>query len=368
MLTVAFNSIKKRKLRYGLTVVGVGLMVFLFIILNSVIDGLMLTYVGHIEQTSADIWVMSEADGTVGSFINRDIAYDIEDLEGVDDAENVLEVPAYLKKNGVETRVIICGYDVEGIAKPKLYGKGAFSHWYYANGAVIDRSLLLSYPGLERGDIIKLVGQEFEVTGFVEGHQMFAAYPVVYVPFDLVSYGAKLGGKTSYVLVNVDAGHTVPDVSAKIRREIPGVSVFSRQEFMDRSLADMMFAMYILYLLQAVTSVIGILIIGVTVYTSVVERTRDIGIIKALGGTKGYISRLIILESLFISVPAFGVGAALSLASITIIPLLIPIRIDSNTAIFGYAAALSIVVAVGGSVFGIRKAQKVDPVIAIRAV
>ena len=61
-----------------------------------------------------------------------------------------------------------------------------------------------------------------------------------------------------------------------------------------------------------VGGIASFLVILLTMYTSVAERTREIGVLKALGATRAYIVRQVVLESLVIS--AFGVviGVALS--------------------------------------------------------
>jgi putative ABC transport system permease protein len=57
---------------------------------------------------------------------------------------------------------------------------------------------------------------------------------------------------------------------------------------------------------------IGFLVILLSMYTTVIERTRDIGILKSIGATKGYIIRALLGESAFICVIGIVLGIAMS--------------------------------------------------------
>jgi putative ABC transport system permease protein len=57
---------------------------------------------------------------------------------------------------------------------------------------------------------------------------------------------------------------------------------------------------------------IGFLVILLSMYTTVIERTRDIGVLKSIGASKSYIIRALLSESAFICVIGIGVGIAMS--------------------------------------------------------
>ena len=65
----------------------------------------------------------------------------------------------------------------------------------------------------------------------------------------------------------------------------------------------------------ALAVTIGFLVILLSMYTTVIERTRDIGVLKSIGASKGYIIRALLGESAFICVIGIGVGIAMSYAA-----------------------------------------------------
>jgi putative ABC transport system permease protein len=65
----------------------------------------------------------------------------------------------------------------------------------------------------------------------------------------------------------------------------------------------------------ALAVTIGFLVILLSMYTTVIERTRDIGVLKSIGASKAYIIRALLGESAFICVIGIGVGIAFSYAA-----------------------------------------------------
>src|SRR5580698_5046519 len=58
--------------------------------------------------------------------------------------------------------------------------------------------------------------------------------------------------------------------------------------------------------------VIGFLVIFLSMYTTIIERTREIGVLKALGASKAYIVEIILSETTLLSLVGFAVGIGLS--------------------------------------------------------
>ncbi len=77
---------------------------------------------------------------------------------------------------------------------------------------------------------------------------------------------------------------------------------------------------------------IGFLVILLSMYTTVIERTRDIGVLKSIGASKGYIIRALLGESVFICVIGIGVGIAMSYVSAQRVSFFISDAVDSDYA------------------------------------
>jgi putative ABC transport system permease protein len=128
--------------------------------------------------------------------------------------------------------------------------------------------------------------------------------------------------------------------------------------------------MMMVYLSMVVLSAIGLLIGGVGVMNimlvSVTERTREIGVRKAIGARSSDITWQFLLEAMTLT----GVGGIIALVLVNILVLLIRITLQWPGVVPMWAAVTGIVVSVSvGLVFGVWpavKAAKLDPVEALR--
>ena len=130
---------------------------------------------------------------------------------------------------------------------------------------------------------------------------------------------------------------------------------------------------YVLIAFVAVSLVVSSIMIGVITYISVLERRKEIGILRAIGASKGNISQVFNAETFIVGLCAGGIGVGLALL------LLIPGnalihalagRSDINAVLpAAYAVALillSVVLTLIGGLIPSRKAAKSDPVTALR--
>jgi len=116
----------------------------------------------------------------------------------------------------------------------------------------------------------------------------------------------------------------------------------------------------------AVAVIIGFIVIFQAMYTAVMERTREIGILKSMGASKLYIMNVVLRETLLLSVAGTLLGIALSFIArsgiATRFPTL-PIQIDPRW--ISYAVAIAIVGAILGALYPAFKAAQKDPIEAL---
>lgn len=130
---------------------------------------------------------------------------------------------------------------------------------------------------------------------------------------------------------------------------------------------------YVLIAFVALSLVVSSIMIGIITYISVLERTKEIGILRALGASKRNISQVFNAETFIIGLcsGAIGIGAALillvpgnalirSLTKSANITAVLPVR-DALILI-----ALSVGLTLLGGLIPARKAAKKDPVVALR--
>jgi len=119
-------------------------------------------------------------------------------------------------------------------------------------------------------------------------------------------------GRCTYILVKVREGMSREEVAKRMDEQIPGNKIqFTDEVFasFEKSIPYLGVFLNVLVILAAVVS--G-LVVMLAMYTTITERTREIGILKALGASRGYIVGVIEKEALLISVIGLLVGFVVS--------------------------------------------------------
>jgi putative ABC transport system permease protein len=115
-----------------------------------------------------------------------------------------------------------------------------------------------------------------------------------------------------------------------------------------------------------ISVVIGFLVIFQSMYTAVMERTREIGILKSLGASKLYVVRVILRETLLLAVAGIIVGIVISFAAAYGIRYKMPTtQVQFTSGWMLKAAIIAIVGAMVGALYPAFKAAQKDPIDAL---
>ncbi len=110
---------------------------------------------------------------------------------------------------------------------------------------------------------------------------------------------------------------------------------------------------------------ISFLVILLTMYNVVLERTRDIGILKSIGASKTYIVSSVILESLGMCVGGVILGFVLSFTAADIIPRISLLSVKITWDVTAVAALVGVVGGLLGGLYPAILASRKDPVVAL---
>jgi putative ABC transport system permease protein len=179
------------------------------------------------------------------------------------------------------------------------------------NDVIIDDFFARSGKGYKVGDSLPIVNHTFRICGIVEhgkGGRKF---------LPIKTLGALLGAENNATLFYVKVDK--PDNEALVKQEIqgiPGLSAYqvqTVQEVLSMLTPDHLPGFNIgLHIVIGIAVVVGFLVIFQAMYTAVLERTREIGILKSLGASQIYIVNLVLRETGFLSLVGIvlGIGAA----------------------------------------------------------
>jgi putative ABC transport system permease protein len=162
---------------------------------------------------------------------------------------------------------------------------------------------------LKVGDTYKLLDHDWHVVGIVEHGKAGRLFVPMHTLQDLV--GAR--DKATIFLVKCTRPEHTEDVIAEIKQLLPNYPVHAVKEFMTLMTSTNIPALEtFIHSMIALAVAVGLLVIFLTMYTTVLERTRDIGVLKSLGASKVLIVRALLTETALLCFLGIGAGIGLS--------------------------------------------------------
>jgi putative ABC transport system permease protein len=172
-------------------------------------------------------------------------------------------------------------------------------------------------------------------------------------------------GKCSYIFVKVKNPADQIAIAKRINEQLPGNKVqFTREFFpsVESSIPGLAVFMRVLVILAAIVSA---LVVMLAMHTTITERTREIGILKAMGASRGYIISEIEREALLISAMGLVVGFALAAIAGFAIHKMTSLIFEFG----GWWALTAALIGLGGGALGAfypaARAANLDPVNAL---
>ncbi|MGH9820897.1 MAG: ABC transporter permease [Pyrinomonadaceae bacterium] len=176
------------------------------------------------------------------------------------------------------------------------------------NEAVIDTAWQ-AQKKLKIGSTLRIYEKDFTVVGTYEP----ASGARIKIP--LAEMQNSLAGDARYcttILVKVDDPAQQDEIATRIQAKYPDDQIIMTRDFEELYLGAIPAIDIFLDVVVAIAAIIGILVVLLTMYTSVAERTKQIGVLKSLGMSKPAIAFLITKEALLISLAGGVVGMILS--------------------------------------------------------
>src|ERR1700722_224258 len=215
------------------------------------------------------------------------------------------------------------------------------------------------------GDSIEILNHQFRICGIVEHGKGARKFVPLTTLQDLI--GAP--GHASVFYVKLDDPANMAAVVKEIK-EVPGMenySVVSMQEYLSMMTPENLPGFETsIRIVVAISMIIGFLVIFQSMYTAVMERTREIGILKSLGATKLYIVNVVLRETALLAMVGIVVGTIVSLLTRRAILFERPmLRFFWSNEWVVRATVIALTGALLGALYPAYKAAQKDPIDAL---
>ena len=174
---------------------------------------------------------------------------------------------------------------------------------------------------LRVGSKMALLNREWIVRGIVESGKlgrMFVQLPVLQ---SLTSNP----GRITQIYLKIDQPSNIPIVVADLKAKQPDYGINTMEEVLSFFSADKIPQLGIfLKVIIGIAVAIGFVFVFLSMYTAVLERTREIGILKALGASPGFIVGLLLRESMLLAVLGAITGIIFSFGTRYLFLMMIP--------------------------------------------
>jgi putative ABC transport system permease protein len=259
---------------------------------------------------------------------------------------------------------MLYGIDIESYNALRPFNFKAGGPFQEPFDIIIDEYLATS-KNLKVGDKMEVLNHEFRICGIVEqgkGGRKF-------MPLSTVQELLGAQGKASIFYVKLDDPKNM-DAAAQAIKKVPGMESYgvrSIQEYMSQMTPDRVPGLStFIGIVIGVSVCIGFIVIFQSMYTAVMERTREIGILKSMGASKAYIIGLILRETVLLTLVGIVVGVAFSYAARAGIVAKFPtVRVIVELEWVIRATLIALGGAVLGALYPAYRAAQKDPIDAL---
>jgi putative ABC transport system permease protein len=215
------------------------------------------------------------------------------------------------------------------------------------------------------GDSLEILANQFRICGIVEHGKGARKFLPLATLQDLI--GAP--GHASVFYIKLDDPANADAVVNEIK-QVPGMenySARSMQEYLSMMTPENLPGFETsIHIVVAISMIIGFLVIFQSMYTAVMERTREIGILKSLGASKLYIVNVVLRETALLAIVGILLGTLISLLTRRVILIEKPmLRLFWSNEWVVRATIIALTGALLGALYPAFKAAQKDPIEAL---
>jgi putative ABC transport system permease protein len=328
ILFIARRNIQRRLFRTAVLIAAVATAIAMLFSASLLTQGVQEGVKLGADRLGADILVVPQGTGSEAEdlllmgtpttfYMGKDVVDSVASIEGVKQVSPQLYIVSLLASCCISGNTQLIGYDPETDFSVQAWVKSGVAQPSGANDVIVGHYIITPI-----GAPLLFYGHEFNVAGRLEPTGM-GLDRAVFMPMEgaremIAESGEKATQKLSIepdqisaILVRVDRSVATPSaVALKIQAGVPGVSVVVANRLVEGVSVHLAAITQTLIVLTISVWALSAMMVAVVFSMIVNERKREIGLLRALGATKRDILKLILVESMLLTVAGAAVGIA----------------------------------------------------------
>jgi putative ABC transport system permease protein len=386
MLLYALKMLIGDRAKYLSLVIGLSFSAFIISQQASIFLGIMKRTFGFVTDTSQpNVWVM---DPTV-QFIDdvkpmKDTdLYRVRGIKGVSWAVPLYKslISARLANGAFQTCVFIGIDDATLIGGPPIMLEGKIEDLRREDAVIINKvgaeTKLASIKKtngeelipLRVGDIMEINDHRASVVGICDVSRTFQSQPVVYTTYERATYFTPRQRKLlTFILVKTLPGESPEKVCARIHKQT-GLAAYTTRDLQNLTIDYYIKNTGILInfgVAIILGFIIGTAIAGQTLYSFTLDNLPYLAVFKAMGADNRLLTRMILLQALYVSVLGWGIGIGFT-ALFGFLMQGTELSFSMPFSLYLSSGVAILVICLSSALICIRKVRKLDPAIVFKS-
>jgi putative ABC transport system permease protein len=314
---LVFENLKHRPVRTLLSTIAIGIGVTMMLTLVGLSEGMLEDQKRRSKGVGADILVRPPGTSVIGltsAPMNEKLLKFLAEMPEVEITTGTVVHPL----GGVST---VTGIDYDSFRRMsggfRFLDGGPFRNEF---DVIVDQYYAQQHK-LKVGDRFPLMSKDWRVAGIVEPGKLAR----LFVPIKLLQELTGNTGKLTVIYLKLKDASQTEAVIEKLKGPLPDYRIYSMEEFISQfSVSNLPELRTFMSVVITLAVIFGFLVVFLAMYTAVLERTREIGILKALGASPFYILGILVRETAMLALLGTVMGILFSFGTRAMVMNLIP--------------------------------------------